>query len=119
MSYSPCNTRSKTTSGRSSEPRLPVGPGVPLIDGRPAPQGSGELPVDFSKRLTSLKQASGLTWEGFADAVGVEPKQVLRWKAGAEPCGGAYHSLVELAAWIPGGLQILMGEDFLDPLVEG
>ena len=39
---------------------------------------------------------------------------MLRWRRGIEPRGGAHHALVELARWSPGGLEILMGEDFLD-----
>ena len=76
------------------------------------PHGSGALPEDFARRLTRLKEASGLTWNGFAEALGVDLKQVLRWPHGTEPCGGAMHSLVRLAARIPGGIELLMGEGF-------
>ena len=99
-----------------SSPRLPAYPGDPVIDGRPLPWLSGELPGDFTQRLIRLKEASGLTWEEFAGVLGVELKQVLRWQNGTEPCGGAYHCLVLLATQIPGGLDILMGEDFPVPL---
>ncbi len=99
-----------------SSPRLPTYPGDPVIDGRTVPCLSGKLPDDFAKRLIRLKLASGLTWEEFAELLGVELKQVLRWTQGTKPSGGAYHSLVSLAPWIPGGLDILMGEDFLSPL---
>lgn len=112
MSYSNYNTRTST----GSSPRLTSYSGDPVIHGRPIPQESGELPIDFGERLVLLKKASGLTWQEFAEALGVELKQVLRWKSGTEPCGGALHSLVRLAPWIPGGLEILMGEDFLGPL---
>ncbi len=78
---------------------LPVSPGVAL------------LPDDFSQRLTRLKEASGLTWEGFASMVGVDYRQVLRWRGGAEPSGGAMLSLTEFATQVPGGLAILMGQD--------
>lgn len=105
-------------STRRSSPRFPTYAGVPVIAGRPVPCGSGDLPEDFVKRINRLKEASGLTWNEFAEALGVEPKQALRWSKGTEPCGGAYHCLVGLAPWIPGGLDILMGEDFLTPLRE-
>jgi len=98
-----------TTALRS--PRLPAFPGDPAIGGRTLPCLSGDLPPDFPQRLVRLKEASGLTWEEFAWVLGVELKQVLRWKNGTEPCGGAYHCLVLLATWIPGGPRILMGED--------
>ena len=80
--------------------RYPFVPGVAL------------LPEDFSVRLTRLKEASGLTWEGFASMIGVDYRQVLRWrKQGAEPSGGAMLSLVELAVQVPGGLGLLLGRD--------
>ena len=78
------------------------------IHGRPIPYGSGELPKDFVRRLTRLKEASGLTWTGFADALGVDSKQLFRWRNGTEPSGGAMHSLFCLASRIPGGLDILL-----------
>ena len=90
-----------------------------VIDGRPVPYGAGELPKDFVKRLNRLKRASGLTWSEFADALGVDKKQVLRWRQGTEPSGGAYHSLVQLASRIRGGLDILMGEGFQTSLRGG
>ena len=114
MSCSHCSTETTVPSS----PRLSTYSEGLAIHGRPVPRGSGELPRDFVKRLIRLKKASGLTWDEFAEALGVELKQVLRWRKGTEPCGGAYHSLVGLAPWIPGGLDILMGEDFLAPLME-
>ena len=81
-----------------------------VIHGHPFPYGSGVLPEDFAGRLTRIKEASGLSWNGFAEALGVDPKQVLRWRHGAEPCGGAMLSLIRLAARIPGGLDLALGE---------
>ncbi len=70
------------------------------------------LPKDFPERLVRLKEASGLTWAGMARAIGVDPKHLRDWRKGAQPSGGAHHSLVRFAAQVPGGLQILMGEGF-------
>ena len=64
------------------------------------------------KRLERLKEASGLSWRGFAKALGVDPKQLLRWRKGVEPCGGAMHSIFRFAGRMPGGLEILFGEGF-------
>ena len=82
------------------------------IAGRPVPYQSGVLPKDFPKRLNRLRKASGLSWNAFADALGVDKKQVHRWRNGVEPCGGAFRSLMKLAALIPGGVDILMGEGY-------
>ena len=71
------------------------------------------LPDDFTDRLERLKEASDLTWSGFAAAIGIDYKQMYRWhNEGVEPSGGAYHSLVLFASRIPGGLDILFGEGF-------
>lgn len=114
MSSSSCAMKTTTLSS----PRLSIYAGAPIIDGRLVPQGDGDLPDDFPQRLVRLKEVSGLTWDEFALLVGVELKQVLRWTQGTEPLGGAYHWLVSLARWIPGGLDVLMGDDFLTPLKE-
>ena len=97
---------------RRAAPRLPRHGGRPMIAGRALPCGSGRLPPDFPRRLDRLKRASGLTWDQFAEALGMETKQVLRWRKGAEPRGGPYHALVVFAGRVPGGLAILFGDDF-------
>ena len=74
---------------RSSSPRLPDDGDSLTIGGRPMPYESGELPKDFVERLHLLKKRTGLTWNGFADLLGVDRKQMLRWRRGTEPCGGA------------------------------
>ena len=79
------------------------------IDHAPVLYRSGVLPEDFPNRLIALKEASGLSWNGLAEAIGVDVKQLRRWRKGAEPCGGAMLSLVDLALTIPGGIQALLG----------
>ncbi len=98
------------TSNSPVYPRSREAAGL-TVGGHPIPYGTGVLPEDFARRLTRLKEASGLSWNGFADALGVDPKQLLRWRHGAEPCGGAMLSLIGLAARIPGGLEVALGED--------
>ena len=77
------------------------------------------LPKDFADRLDRLREASGLTWSGFAKALDVDYKQMLRWRKGVEPSGGAMHSLFLFAGRLPGGLAILMGDGFPDDLFQG
>ncbi len=101
---------------RDSSPRLTTRSNGLVIAGRRVPYGSGVLPEDFVERLHRLKAATGLTWNGFAEALGVDPKQVFRWRRGTEPCGGAMRSLVGLSARVPGGLDIIMDEGFLASL---
>ena len=84
------------------------------VPDRVLPLQSGELPEDFQDRLNRLKEASGLTWSAFSQAIGADRKQVRRWRRkGVKPSGGAYHCLVRFAFYIPGGLEILLeGEGF-------
>ena len=51
---------------------------------------SGVLPDDFPKRLERLKEVSGLTWSGFARAIGVGEKQIHRWRNGARALRGRH-----------------------------
>ena len=81
------------------------------IGGRMLPLESGVLPPDFPSGWSRLKEASGLTWTAFAHALGVDRKQVNRWRRGVEPCGGAMLALIRFAMRIPGGLEILLGEE--------
>ena len=83
--------------GRHQPVRFP--PGVPL------------LPEDFPERLTAIKEISGLSWEGMAVSIGVDSRQMLRWRRGCWPGGGAMLSLVRLASRLPGGLGILLKDE--------
>ena len=75
------------------------------------PMEDGVLPEDFGRRLERLKEASGLSWRGLARALGVDPKRLGPWRKGVEPCGGAMHSIHRFGYRMPGGQEILMGED--------
>ena len=74
------------------------------------------LPDDFVDRLEYLKRISRLTWDGMAYCMGVDPRQLRRWRHGAKPCGDALFGLFTLAARFPGGVHILLGTDI--PLPE-
>ena len=73
--------------------------------------GEAQLPGDFGERLTVLKRRAGLTWEEMAEALGVDDRQLLRWRRGSCPSGGSMLSLMRLAAQLPGGLNELLGHD--------
>jgi transcriptional regulator with XRE-family HTH domain len=80
---------------------------------RPVPPGVALMPEDFPRRLAALKELTGLTWEGMADALGVDPRQLLRWrKRDGEPNGGAMLSLDRLADRVPGGRELLLYGDY-------
>ena len=73
--------------------------------------GCALLPEDFAQRLKRLKEFLGLTWEGMATCIGVDYRQLVRWrKKGAVPSGG---DLVALAARVREGLGILLGMEMV------
>ena len=100
-----------------------MGAGLPLVrpaipttsqsKGGPSSTAQGFCPTTSPDRLHRLKERSGLSWNGLAEALGVDIKQVLRWRDGTEPCGGAMLSILGLSAQIPSGVDIFMGEGFL------
>ena len=76
------------------------------------PPGVALMPEDFPRKLAALKELTGLTWEGMADALGVDPRQLLRWRnEDGEPNAGAMLSLARLAVRVPCGLALLIDED--------
>ncbi len=101
---------------RSSSPRVRDGSERLTLMERPLIYQDGVLPDDFVRRLSRFRQAIGLSWNGLAEALGVDPKQVLRWRHGVEPCGGAMLAIVRLASQVPGGIQLIMGDDFSSSL---
>ena len=90
----------------------------PAVRGRRIAYGDARLPEDFPARLCRLKDLSGLSWNALADLLGVDSRQLRRWRRGIEPCGGAMRSIVWVSAQIPGGIDVVMGEGFA-PLVAG
>ena len=77
----------------------------------PEPPGPIEFPEDFPRRLRCLKEATGLSWNGFSQVIGADPRQVARWRNGVEPAGAAMLSLFGLARRIPGGTEVVLGLD--------
>ena len=73
--------------------------------------GESQLPGNFPERLLGLKERAGLTWEAMAFVLGVDSRQLLRWRRGTAPNGGAMLSLVRFAAQVPGGLAELIGDE--------
>ena len=66
------------------------------------------LPEDFPRRLEWFKEFIGLTWDGLAGCLGVDPRQLQRWRDGTKPSGDGLCALIKLGSSIPGGLYILL-----------
>jgi transcriptional regulator with XRE-family HTH domain len=77
--------------------------------------GASLLPEDFPQRLNRLKRASGLSWDGMAACLGVDPRQLQRWRQGTAPCGDALFAIFRLAVRVPGGLYLMLPEDINTP----
>ncbi len=75
------------------------------------PPGVALMPDDFPDRLKTLKDMTGLSWERMSVGMGVDPRQVMRWRRGVAPNGGAMLSLVRVAIRVPEGLGELLDED--------
>ena len=84
---------------------------APTIQETDFPPGVALLPEDFAERLVAVKERTGLPWERMADSMGVDPRQLWRWRHGASPGGGAMLSLVRFATRVPGGLGELLDEE--------
>ena len=73
------------------------------------------LPEDFPERLEHFKESSGLTWDAMAACMGVDPRQLRRWRYGTRPSGDGLFALLTLAAQFPGGVHMLLGVNVLLP----
>ena len=74
------------------------------------------LPEDFPQRLERFKKASGFTWDGLAACLGIDPRQLQRWRKGTKPSGDGLFALITLAARVPGGAYMLLGVHVLPPV---
>jgi len=77
------------------------------------PPGVALLPEDFAERLEAVRERTGLPWERMAACMGVDPRQLWRWRHGASPGGGAMLSLVRFATRVPEGLGELLDEELI------
>ena len=77
------------------------------LDLRPPP-----FPEDFGERLEGLKEMVGVSWDEFAERVGVTERGMLKWRRGGPPSGAYLWSIIELARDVPGGYDLIMyGDD--------
>lgn len=75
----------------------------------------GLIPDDFPRRLNAFKDMTGLSWDALAGCLGVDPRQLQRWRKGTKPSGDGLCALILLSARVPGGLLTLMGIHVLPP----
>ena len=79
--------------------------GKRIEDFRPAPR-----PEDFPQRLERLAQLAGLSWEEFAERLGIEDDCVTEWRNGTIPTGGEVWLIVRLALSVTGGFKVMVPE---------
>ena len=68
----------------------------------------GLIPDNFAKRLEAFKASTGLSWDNLAAWIGVDPRQLQRWRKGTKPSGDGLWALIVLASHIPGGVYTLL-----------
>ena len=66
------------------------------------------FPEDFDEWLERLIKFAGLSWEEFAERLGIDYDRVAQWFEGAELTGGEVWHVARLAWSIPGGLEIII-----------
>ena len=66
------------SNGRGPGKQFPL-PGLEMMP--PGRRPCRRLPL----RLELLKKESGLTWNQFGEKIGINPRQMLRWRKGAKP----------------------------------
>ena len=69
------------------------------------------FPKDYPERLERLVELIGLTWEEFAERLGVENERVTAWRAGTIPTGGEVWHIMRLAYSVPGGIDVMLPEN--------
>ena len=68
------------------------------------------FPTDFGERLERLSELVGLSWEEFAERLGVEDGRVTEWRKGSIPSGGEVWHIMHLASTVPGGVELMLTE---------
>ena len=71
---------------------------------------------NFAKRLEDFKIGTGLSWDNLAGCIGVDPRQLQRWRKGTKPSGHGLYALILLASKFPGGVHTLMCVDVAPPV---
>lgn len=68
------------------------------------------FPDDYGQRLERLLELADISWEQFADFLGVEYDLVMGWREGAIPTGGQVWQIMRLAWNVPGGMEVMLPE---------
>ena len=59
---------------------------------------SSDFPDDFPRRIERLREASGVSWQAFADELRVSVRTVHRWRRGSRPDAAHLLALLDYAA---------------------
>ena len=70
----------------------------------------GAVPEDFGERLAQLVELAGLSWEEFAERLGVGCDRGTEWRGGEVPTGGEVWHIMRLALSVPGGTEVMLPE---------
>ena len=79
--------------------------GKRIEDFRPGP-----WPEDFPQGLERLTKFAGLSWEEFAERLGIDDYRVTEWRTGTISTGGEVWLIMRLALSVPGGFEVMVPE---------
>ena len=68
------------------------------------------FPKDFGERLKRLTELAGLSWEEFAERLGIDDDRVTEWRTGTIPTGREVWNIMRLALSVPGGFKVMVPE---------
>ena len=69
-----------------------------------------DLPEGLGERLERFAEFAGLSWEEFAERLGIEDDRLTDWRNGAIPTGGEVWHIMRLALSVPGGFEVMLPE---------
>ncbi len=68
------------------------------------------FPEDFGERLERFIELASLSWEEFAERLGIGVDRVMEWREGEVPTGGEVWHIMRLSWSVPGGIEVMLPE---------
>ena len=69
------------------------------------------VPEGLRRAAGAACETHRLSWEEFAERLGVECERVTEWRGGEVPTGGEAWHIMRLALSIPGGTEVMLPQN--------